>query len=96
MFVGLRVLVLTSTGRRSGQPKTAYLIAVPHDDTLALLGTNLGRPRTPAWVYNLEAQPRATVGYRGRSASVVARPATDVERGAVLANSCSVDCGYVK
>ena len=96
VFAGLPVLVLTSTGRRSGRPKAAYLIAVPHGHTLALLGTNFGQPGTPAWVYNLEADPRATVAYRGNVSTVVARPATDAERATVLANSRSVYSGYEK
>jgi deazaflavin-dependent oxidoreductase (nitroreductase family) len=96
VFAGLPVLVLTSTGRRSGRPTAAYLIAVPHERTLALLGTNFGQPRTPAWVYNLEAEPRATVAYRGRVTGVVARPASDAERATVLANSRSVYSGYAK
>ena len=95
LFAGLPVLVLTSTGRRSGQPRAAYLIAVPHERTLSLLGTNFGQPRTPAWVHNLEAEPRATVGYRGTTCAVVARPASDAERTSVLANSRSVYSGYV-
>ncbi len=76
LMAGLPVLVLTTTGRRSGQPRASHLIAVPFADTLALIGTNFGQPHTPAWVLNLEAQPRAAVTYRGVTRDVVARPAT--------------------
>src|SRR3712207_9062187 len=54
LLAGLPVLDLTTTGRKSGQPRTSHLIAVPVADTLALLGTNFGQPGTPAWVLNLE------------------------------------------
>ena len=96
LLAGLPVLVLTTTGRKSGQPRDTYLIAVPFENTLALLGTNYGQPATPSWVYNLEADPHAMVTYRGVSRDVVARPATDPERDQVLANSTSIYSGYVK
>jgi deazaflavin-dependent oxidoreductase (nitroreductase family) len=96
IFAGLPVLLLTSSGRRSGQPRHHHLIAVPYADSLALLGTNYGQPRTPAWVHNLEANPDAAVSYGGVTREVRARPATESERDAVLARSRSVYGGYVK
>lgn len=96
LLAGLPALVLRSTGRRTGQPRDTHLIAVPIGDTLALLGTNFGQASTPAWVLNLEADPRAKVSYRGATCDVVARPATDAERAQVLANSAGVYGGYLK
>jgi deazaflavin-dependent oxidoreductase (nitroreductase family) len=96
MLAGLPVLVLTSTGRRSGQPRSTHLIAVPLDDTVALLGTNFGQTTTPAWVLNLEADPRASVTYDGVTREVVAREATEEERSRILAGSRSVYGGYAK
>jgi deazaflavin-dependent oxidoreductase (nitroreductase family) len=96
LLAGLPVVMVTTTGRRSGQPRTAPLISVPLGDDLALLGTNFGGPDTPAWVFNLEADPRATVAYRGRSIAVVARPADDAERARVWAASQGVYAGYAK
>ncbi len=96
VLAGLPVVVLTSTGRRSGKPRQTRLIAVPFQDTLALLGTNFGQPRTPAWVLNLEAEPTAAVTCRGVSRNVVARPATESERAQVLTGSAAVYAGYRK
>ena len=45
-------------------------------DGLAVLGTNYGQKPTPGWVYNLRADPTATVEYRGASVDVIARVAT--------------------
>lgn len=92
----LPVLVLTSTGRKTKQPRQTHLIAVPFDDKLALLGTNFGQAATPTWVLNLEADARATVTHRGVTRPVVARPATDVESREVLANSAAFYPGYAK
>lgn len=96
VLAGLPVLDVTTTGRRSGQPRTSHLISIPIDDTLALLGTNFGQPATPAWVLNLEAEPRATVRYRDRTVSVIARPASEPEFARVLASSGPIYGGYRK
>ncbi|WP_372729315.1 nitroreductase family deazaflavin-dependent oxidoreductase [Nocardioides sp.] len=96
LLAGLPVLVLTTTGRRSGQPRDAHLIGIPVGDTLALLGTNFGQARTPAWVFNLEADPRATVTHHHTSVEVVTRPATPAEREQVMESSRQVYGGYLK
>jgi deazaflavin-dependent oxidoreductase (nitroreductase family) len=96
LLAGLPVLVLTSTGRRSGQPRSTHLIALPFGDTVALLGTNFGQAATPAWVLNLEADPRASVSYDGVTCEVVARAATEEERSRILAASKSIYGGYAK
>ena len=96
LLAGLPVLMLTSTGRKSGQPRETHLIAVPFRDTLALLGTNFGQPNTPAWVLNLEADPAATVTHRGITRQVLTRAATEGERAQILADSAGVYGGYLK
>jgi deazaflavin-dependent oxidoreductase (nitroreductase family) len=96
VLAGLPVIDVSTTGRKSGLPRRSHLIAVPVDGTLALLGTNFGQPSTPAWVLNLEADPRATVVHAGRSREVVARLATEEEQAGVLAASTRVYGGYLK
>jgi deazaflavin-dependent oxidoreductase (nitroreductase family) len=96
VLAGLPVLDVTTTGRRSGLRRTSHLIAVPIGDTLALLGTNFGQPSTPAWVLNLEADPRASITYRRRTSQATARAASDDEHAAVLARSTQVYGGYLK
>src|SRR5689334_1971092 len=82
VLAGLPVLDITTTGRRSGAPRRTHLIAVPYADTLALLGTNFGQRGTPAWVLNLEADPRLTVTHHGVTVPAVARAAGDEQRAA--------------
>ena len=96
LLAGLPVLDLTTTGRKSGRPRTSHLISVPIDGTLAVLGTNFGQQATPAWVLNLETDPQATVRYRDRTASVTARPASEAEFAQVLASSGPIYPGYRK
>ena len=84
VLAGLPVVTLTTTGRRSGLPWATHLIAIPWQDTLALLGTNFGQPTTPAWTLNLEADPTATVSHAGTTVTVRARSATPRERTIIL------------
>ncbi len=94
MASGVPVLWLTSTGARSGAMRTIPLLAFPVGDGLGLLGTRFGQESTPAWVHNLEADPRARVRYRGREIPVRARPADPDEATAVWATAATVYPGY--
>jgi deazaflavin-dependent oxidoreductase (nitroreductase family) len=94
LLAGLAVLDVTTTGRKSGQQRTSHLIAAPYEDDLALLGTNFGQTSTPAWALNLEADPQATVTYRGQTRSVVARPATAEEADRIFDAAGTFYPGY--
>jgi deazaflavin-dependent oxidoreductase (nitroreductase family) len=79
-LAGLTSVVLTTTGRTTGQPRKTPLIAVPDGDDLLIVGSNWGRPNHPAWSGNLLANPRATVEVRGRAFPVTATLLTGTER----------------
>jgi deazaflavin-dependent oxidoreductase (nitroreductase family) len=96
LLAGLEVLEVTTTGRRSGLRRTSHLIATPYDGGLALLGTNFGQAATPAWALNLEADPRATLTYRGASREVVARAATPAEADVVFGLAARSYPGYAR
>jgi deazaflavin-dependent oxidoreductase (nitroreductase family) len=55
------VLVLTTTGRKSGQPRTTTVLYAKDGDRLVVVGSNTGSEQPPAWALNLAATPRATV-----------------------------------
>lgn len=76
-------LMLTTTGRKSGEPRTVPLACFPRDDDLIVVGSNFGREHHPAWSLNLLANPSATVVYRGRRFPVTARVAEGEERTAL-------------
>ncbi|MBI2243145.1 MAG: nitroreductase family deazaflavin-dependent oxidoreductase [Nocardioides sp.] len=96
LLAGLPVVDLTTTGRRSGQPRTAHLIAVPHGEALAVLGTNFGQASTPTWVLNLEADPHARLSYRDRTVDVLARPLVGAEAEELLGRAERLYAGYRK
>jgi deazaflavin-dependent oxidoreductase (nitroreductase family) len=96
LVAGLPVIMLTTTGAKSGQERTMPLVGVPVDGELVVIGSNYGQERTPGWVYNLEANPAATVAYRSASVPVRARLATPAETEAAFAEAAKVYPGYAK
>lgn len=71
------MLLLTTTGRRSGQPRTTPLLYMPDGADYLVVASNGGRDQPPAWLLNLESSPRATV-QAGRATSEVE---TEILRG---------------
>ncbi len=96
VLMRLPVLMVITTGRRSGTPRAFPLYGIPVGDEVALIGTNLGQAATPSWVHNLLAEPRATVGYRDKSVEVVARLAGEAEFERAFEAAASVYSGYAK
>jgi len=96
LLSGLPPIWLTTTGARSGVPRTVPLIAFPIGDDLALLGTSFGRQQTPAWVYNIENDPVVTVSLGDVSVAGRARPARADEEPGIWTLAGSVYPGYLK
>ncbi|WP_280272779.1 nitroreductase/quinone reductase family protein [Nocardia wallacei] len=78
--IGAPIILLTTTGRKSGQPRTAPLLYVHDGDTLYVIGSNFGQPHHPAWTANLLADPTATVTIAGERIPVHADPIEDPAR----------------
>jgi deazaflavin-dependent oxidoreductase (nitroreductase family) len=72
-LAGLPTVILTTTGARSGRPRTVPLIGLPSSEGLAVIGSNYGQAHTPAWVHNLRAHPEVTVSIRGRRSAMRAQ-----------------------
>ena len=66
---GLPVGLLTTTGGRTGRPRSVPLLVLPTSEGLAVIASNWGRPGPPAWERNLRADPTATVSLFGTSFS---------------------------
>ncbi|MEV6365460.1 nitroreductase family deazaflavin-dependent oxidoreductase [Micromonospora musae] len=73
-------LILTTTGRRSGKPRSNPLLYVPDDDAYVVIGSNWGQTHQPGWSMNLLADPAAEVAVKGRRVLVRAEPAEGAER----------------
>jgi deazaflavin-dependent oxidoreductase (nitroreductase family) len=74
------VLLLTTTGRRSGQERTAPVLFMKDADRLVVIGSNAGNDRAPAWALNLVANPDAEVEVRAERRKVRARVTEGEER----------------
>jgi deazaflavin-dependent oxidoreductase (nitroreductase family) len=74
------VLLLTSTGRRSGRPRTVPVVFLADGERQVVVGSNAGNVRAPAWSYNLQANPDAEIEIRGRRQLVRARVLEGDER----------------
>ena len=96
ILAGLPVVMLTTTGAKSGKSRTMPLIGFPIGGDLAVIGSNYGQQATPGWVYNLEADPNAQVDFHARSSQVVARRADDDETAEVFRLAAPIYGGYEK
>src|SRR6478609_8793435 len=50
---------------KSGEPRTVTVYGIPHPDGLALIASNWGGAKHPAWYHNLKANPEATASMEG-------------------------------
>lgn len=66
------ILLLTTTGRRTGTRRTIPLLYMPDGDRFVVVGSNGGRPQPPAWLLNLQATPEAEVQVASRRLRVTA------------------------
>lgn len=88
-------IVLTTTGRRSGRPRSVTLAGWTVDEVRwAVIASNFGRHRHPDWSRNLDADPRASVQYRGETVEVEARRLQGEERERVWADAVAAWPGY--
>ena len=74
------VLLLTTTGRKSGQKRTAPVVYLADGESLVVIGSNAGHSRTPAWSLNLKANPDAEIEIGRKRRPVRARVAEGEER----------------
>lgn len=77
---GTTILLLTSTGRVSGEQRTTPLIFRADGDTWVVIGSKGGAPDHPDWYKNLAADPDATIQVKRERIPVHARTATGSER----------------
>jgi deazaflavin-dependent oxidoreductase (nitroreductase family) len=84
-FFGMPVVELTTTGRRSGQPRTVMLTSPAQEgDAIVIVASRGGDDQPPAWFLNLRDDPNVTVSVGGQPKQAMrARVASQDERAAL-------------
>ena len=77
---GVQVCLVTTIGRKSGEPRTVPLLHLPDGDRVLLVASQGGLPKHPQWYRNILAEPRVTIQVGRRVRHMVAREADPVER----------------
>ena len=96
---GQPVLLLTTTGRVSGEPRMVPLMYFPVGDEMMLAASNYGRELVPDWYRNIEKNPNVRLRLGAEDVSATARIATGEERQRLfdhLVNEAAFYGGYQK
>ena len=93
---GVPVVMLTTTGAKSGEPRTIAVYGIPHPDGLGLIASNFGGVKHPAWYFNLKANPEATVTIGRDTWHANARLATPSERDEIWAKGARAVSGLAE
>jgi deazaflavin-dependent oxidoreductase (nitroreductase family) len=80
---GTQTLLLTTTGRRSGEPRTMPLIYAPHADGYTVVASKGGSDTPPAWYLNLSENPEVEVQVKGERFAAHARTASAEEKAEI-------------
>ena len=94
VLAGIPVGLLTTTGARSGQPRTVPLLAVPLDDGWGLIASRFGSEQPPAWYFNLRAHPQASFEVDGATHPVRAEQLVGPDRERVRSAALAIYPGY--
>ncbi|HLZ62049.1 MAG TPA: nitroreductase family deazaflavin-dependent oxidoreductase [Ktedonosporobacter sp.] len=88
------LILLTTTGARSSQPRTYPLMAVPDGDHYIAVASKGGAPENPQWYYNLLAYPDVTVETGKETFQATARLLTGKQREEAFARAVAVFAPY--
>ena len=93
---GLRILLLTTTGRKTGRARTTPLCFYPDGASLVVVASNGGLEWFPSWWLNLVEHPQATVRVGSGVREVVARPASPEEHTRLWKEITTIAPGYLE
>ncbi|MCV7065212.1 nitroreductase family deazaflavin-dependent oxidoreductase [Mycolicibacterium farcinogenes] len=81
-FEGGNLLLLHTTGAKSGKPRLSPLAYLTVDGKMLIVGSYAGAPKDPAWVHNLRANPKVHIEVGTEAFDATARELPDAEREA--------------
>ncbi|OMC07653.1 MULTISPECIES: nitroreductase family deazaflavin-dependent oxidoreductase [unclassified Mycobacterium] len=95
-FAGANLLLLTTTGAKSGKKRTSPLAYFRIDGKLIIIGSFAGAPVSPAWVHNLRANPAAHVEIGTDTFDVTARELPTAERDELFEKVAAAAPGFAE
>lgn len=94
LLSGLPVVLLTTTGARSGRPRTVPLLGLPTAEGLAVIASNFGQHQHPGWYHNLAKNPEGVVAVDGHTRRFRAVRADDDRRRRIWEEGLRVYPGF--
>lgn len=95
LVTGLPVIMLSTTGAKSGRVRTVQVLGLPDGDRLVVIASSYGQSsRSPAWYHNLRANPEATATVEGVEYPMVAYEAEGEERDRLWSKGVEIYPGF--
>jgi deazaflavin-dependent oxidoreductase (nitroreductase family) len=94
LLSGIPVIMLTTTGAKTGRRRTVPVLGIPTRDDVAIVASNFGQYRHPGWYHNLRAHPEAEITVDGIRRRVRAVEADDVRRAEIWQEGLRVYPGF--
>jgi len=94
-FAGAPMVLLHTTGAKTGAERINPLVSQPQDDgTIYVFASAAGAPKSPDWYYNLVANPTVTVEFGEETFEATATPVTGDDRDRIYADQVKVFPGF--
>jgi deazaflavin-dependent oxidoreductase (nitroreductase family) len=95
-FKGRDVLILTTTGKQTGEARETPLAYFPENGQYLVIASKGGAPTNPSWYHNLVTNPKVTLEVLGRTIPALARVADEDERDRLFAKVGSKYPGFLE
>jgi deazaflavin-dependent oxidoreductase (nitroreductase family) len=89
-FEAMTLLLLHTTGAKSGLPRINPVVTMPDGDRFVIMASKAGRPTNPDWYYNLVANPEVSVEVGTEKFEALATVAQEPERSELFAKMASM------
>jgi len=93
-FEGAPMLLLTTTGAKSGKQHTTPLVYLPDNDRFIIFASKAGAPTNPDWYHNLVAHPQVTIEVGTETLSVTATVVNGEERDRLFNKQAEISPGF--
>jgi deazaflavin-dependent oxidoreductase (nitroreductase family) len=93
---GLPVVMITTTGAKSGKKRTVPVLALPVGEGLAVIASNYGQHNNPGWYYNLRADPEGDWEWHGEHSHFRAVEATGERRAQIWQTGLKIYPGWTQ